>query len=218
MAGIQDTQTIGKLDVKDSSSMSIETNPEMTLPERLNLISISNSLSVPVKNGKKLNNDTALDRAVSELKSFSGEDGFGFAFTDITVDRMEALLIIDSDDPSVNMLAWRFILTDSSLKTITLVIDDATGTIIQLICKLNLSSLVASGKDSGVPAKFRQTAQQLCQLMTDYYGITVTLSEYELLGSLGFYKAELWEGGAATPMFGIIQNDGFSINDRHSSN
>ena len=218
VAGIQDTQTIGKLDVKDSSSMSVETNPEMTLTERLNLISISNSMSVPVKNGKMFNNDTAIDRAVSELKRFSGDEGFGFDFTDVTIDLLETLLIIDSDDPSINMLAWRLILSDNSRGTITLVIDDATGTIIQLIFKLNISTLVGSDKDTSLSSEFYQSVTNLCHLMTDYYDTAVRLAEYELLGSRGYYKAEIWDGGAATPMFGIVQSNSFSINDKHSPN
>ena len=214
VADIQDRQTIGNLNVKDSSSISIETNPEMTLPERLNLISISNSTSVLVKNGKKLNITTSLDRAIAELNRFSGDDAPWAA--DFTVDLHESLLIIDSDDPSTNMLAWRFVLTDSSGQTITLVIDDATGTIIQLIYKLNQRVVIVPEKNAGLYAEFYETAATLCRLMTGYYGVTVTLAEFELLGSLGFYKAELWESGTATPMFGIVQSDGFSINDRHS--
>ena len=218
VAGIQDTQAIGKLNIEDSNSISVETNPEMTLSERLTLISISNSLSVPVKNGKKLNIVTSFDRVVADLKSVFVEDGLGFDFDKVTVDLQETLLIIDADDPSINMLVWRFVLQSPSGETITLVMDDETGTILQLIYKFNQNSLIVSDKRPNLSAEFNEIGITLSQLLTDYYGVTVTLSEFELLGSLGFYKAELWESGLAIPMFGIIQNGSISINDRHSAN
>ena len=213
VAGIMDKQTLGKLIMTDSSSISYEAAPDLALTARLKLISSSSSESAALKNGKNMDRAAALRKVITELKRFDLAGEMGFIFDNCAAEEVQVGFVINTEDPSVNMIIWAFQLRDIDGRQIMVIIDDETGVILQMIYRHGDAPPKLHPDGIIDVADMEKTANLLADMMTDYYGCPVNIKEYEQTGNLGYYNAEILSDGVLIPLYGIVRESGFTINE-----
>ena len=219
VAGITDSRRMDSLIMVDSQSTSFDTAAELALPERIALAANPQTEILPMKTGKAMDADTAKERVDRELARLFYNSPFRFDFNGYTVEESAAALVIDAAVPTLNMMIWELMLQDRSENTVTVALDDETGLILRLIYRFGGDRddfLVEAGANDPSDDAFYPTARSLAEMMREYYGLAVTLADYELGGnsSMAYYRADLFGGNRIIPMYGVVRATSFTINER----
>ena len=219
VVGVMDGRRLGSLIYIDAQSIVFEADPELDLPERLALAASPNTEVLALATGQTMEREAAEARAVRELARFFQSGQYEFADDECTIEAGAAGFVIDSEDPSANMIIWEFKVNDRNSNEVTVVIDDETGTILRLIYQQGNSSLQPGGSSetdsSGMPSgDMYETALHLSEMMTAYYGLPVRLGDYQLSGSLAYYRTDMYSRGLVIPMYGVARAAGFTMNER----
>jgi hypothetical protein len=151
-----------------------------------------------------------------ELEKLFEDGPFRFDFDGYSVNEGGAALVIDeSTTPPLSAIVWELELSDESKNTISLTLDDETGFILKLIYRLGNkdNSLIESGTGS-LDQRCYSVARGLADMMRKYFGFSVTLGDYQFRGSIAYYRADIFGGGRAIPMFGVIRATSFTLNER----
>jgi len=219
VAGVTDLRRLNNLIVIDSQSISFDSAPDLSLPERIELFASPNSELLALKTGNAMDSDAAESRAIRELARFFRDSPFEFDFQEYVVDTGTASLVIDTGMPVVNMVIWEFEMYDPYGTAATVTIDDETGLLIKLVYRRRgvWTSLDEMGNNIG----FRTTDEELLakalslsELMESYYGMPVALGDYQYSGNLAFYRADLTGADSVIPMYGVVRASSFSMNER----
>ena len=219
VAAITDSRTLGNLVTIDSQSMSFETSQELDLPGRIAFVASPNTENLPLKTGQVMDNDAARERAKSEVERFFADGLFKFAFEKQYVEECSAAFVIDTANPSVNIIVWELAISDPAGNSVYVIIDDETGVILKLIYRLGSGGAMAegSGAASGsgrLDEEFRAIATALAEMMTSYYSLPVTQADYEFSGSMAYYRNDMFGGGDVVPMYGVVRATDFTMNEK----
>jgi len=219
VAGVTDANRLDNLVMIDSQSISFDSTPELALPERLALIAKPNTEILPLKTGNVMDIDAATEKAERELERFLGGGPFRFDFEEYSVTEGAAALVIDSNVPTLNMLIWELVLTDSSQNTVTVTLDDETGIIIKIIYRLGNKGdlMTGAGSFGSNDEEFYATARSLAEMMKEYYGLAVTLADYQFNRSIAYYRADLFGGSRIIPMYGAVRTTSLTMNERRKA-
>jgi hypothetical protein len=134
---------------------------------------------------------------------------FGFAPESSEAEEGGAVFIVNTDDPSVNMVIWEFTLKDSTGNKMKITLDDETGVILKLI----YASETAAGPGASTDSAMYDSALRLATLMAAYYDMPIKLADYMYIGELAYYRADLTAGGIEIPMYGVVRPSGFTMNE-----
>jgi len=227
VAGITDSRRLDSLVLIDSQSISFDSVPELGLSERIALVANLGTEILALRSGNNMGLDAAENRAARELARFFRNSLFELNFYELTIEEGAAAFIIDPADPALNMIVWELTMIDLSGNAVTVTIDDETGIILKLIYRQGRRVLHPDGgrPDGGsfswtteMPVlsneELRYAAQSLVEMMTEYYGQSVVLGDYEFAGSVSYYRADLLSDGPAIPMYGVVRAMNFSMNER----
>jgi len=217
VAGVTDMRRLDSLTMIDSQSISFDFASELSLPERLALAASPNTERLPVITGNSMNEEAAATRAARELARFFRGAEFGPDYHDLSIADGSAALIIDTVAPSQNMIVWEFDMYDPVGNSVNVTIDDETGAIVRLIYIMSDRIGFRATWESTRMATDRQlfsVAQSLTEMMAEYYGITVELSDYQYSGDLSYYRADIESGGLVVPMYGVVRATNFTMNER----
>jgi hypothetical protein len=236
-AGITDSRRLNNLAMIDSQSISFDSPPELSLPERLELVASSNTELLPLSTGNVMDVEAAGNRAILEFTRFFqgmnnlGVEGFyEFDFAGCVVEEGSAAIVIDPIAPALNMIVWELTLVDPSENIATITIDDETGIILRVVYlrsrrsvgqQLGANNLQTSNewREDSWPSnwseiEYRAAAQHLCDMMTEYYGFTVALADFYFSRLLAYYRADLTDDNPTIPMYGVVRQTSFTINER----
>ena len=218
VAGVMDARRLDNLIIIDAQSISIDAVPELSLPERIALVSSPNTEIMPLATGQAMEKETAEVRAVRELARFFRGGPFEFIADESIVEAGSAAFVIDSEDPYANMIIWEFKILDRHTNEATVTIDDETGMILKLIYQNanNPSELLIPSGDSmnGSEDNIYEYVLQLSELMTAYYGHYVDIGDYQHSVNLAYYRADLHGSGPVVLMYGVVRAAGFTMNER----
>ena len=216
VAGITDMRTLGALTMIDSQSISFDLTPELSVPERIALAASPNTEMLPVITGNSMDEKAAGNRAAHELSLFFQGDAFELDHSEMTVSEGSAALIIDTAAPEQNMIIWEFDLSDPAGNSVTVTIDDETGVIVRLIYISSdwSGAMFDSEIYRSADGQFFEASKILTEMMTEYFGIPVALSDYKYSGNLSYYRADIKRGGLVVPMYGVVRAASFTINER----
>ena len=218
VAGITDSRRLDNLVMVDSQSVSFETAPELGLLERIALVASPNTEVLALKTGQAMGVETACDRAVKELERFF--IGSPFVFGMQVVEECQAAFVINSEDPSVNMIIWELAIIDTSGNAMNVTIDDETGAILKIIFRwANRSQIYPVGENSAMnnspsDEELYSTALRMSEMMEAYYGLPVALADYQFSGSLAYYRVDISGDGKLIPMYGVVRSSSFTINEK----
>ena len=233
VAGVLDARRIHNSIVVDAQSISFDTVPHLSLTERIAFAASPNTDVMSITTGQVMGAEMAESAALREITEFFSRGEFIFAFDDCVVESGGASFVIDSEDPSVNMIIWEFRVVDRQSNEITVTIDDETGIILRLLYYRRSESIRAGESDGGsslymfgddvVPApglsddEMRGDALLLVDMMAEYYGQPVGLGDYQLSGNIAYYRADMRGGGLGSPaifLYGVVRATGFTMNER----
>jgi hypothetical protein len=216
VAGITDSRSLNNLFMIDSQSISFNSTPELSIPERIVFAANPKTEVLPLNTGNSLNDDTAKERTNQELARFFRGSSFQFDFDDYIEEKSEVMLVINADVPTINLVIWELLLTDRFEKKITVTIDDETGLILRMIYRLGNSddSLIDTETSGSLDDKFYSATHNLTEMIKDYYGLPITLADYQFRGRIAFYRADIFSGGRAIPMYGAVRATSFTMNER----
>lgn len=220
VAVVTDSRKLDNYVMIDSQSISFETAPELDLPDRISLVASPNTETLPLKTGQAMDDYLAREIAVRELESLLRGSPLTFAFDGKVVDECSAAFMIDTEDPSINMVVWELALTDRFGNTMAVALDDETGVVLKIIYSCGNGNLsgIAGLKESlnfgQSDEEFYDTALRMTQTMAEYYGLPVTLADYQYSGSLAYYRADMFGGGKVISMFGIVRATSLTMNEK----
>ena len=230
VAGMIDARRFNNSIVVDAQSISFDTVPELSLPERIALAASPNTDILAVTTGQTMGTEMAESTAIREITKFFQGGAFIFAFDECIVEGGSASFVIDSGDPSVNMIIWEFKIVDRQSNEVTVTIDDETGMILRLLYQRRSESLqpgesadmgafaASNGDYASAPGmsddEMYANALRLCEMMTEYYGRSVGLGDYQLSGNIAYYRADMRGGGPVIYMYGVVRTTGFTVNER----
>ena len=218
VAGVMDARRLDNLIIIDSQSISFDAVPELSLPERIALVSSPNTEILPLVTGQVMEKETAEVRAARELARFFRGGPFELVTDESTVEAGSAAFVIDSEDPSTNMIIWEFKILDRHNNEATVTIDDETGMILKLIYQQGNSSeeprMQANDSENGSNDRMHETVLQLSEIMTGYYGHPVDIGDYQDSVNLAYYRADLISSGPVVLMYGVVRAAGFTMNER----
>ena len=219
VAGVMDARRLDKLVIIDAQSIQFGAYPELSLPKRIALAASPNTEMLALATGQTMEIDIAEIAALKELAKFFSSDVYEFETDDCVFEDGSVSLVIDTEDPSANMIAWEFRIRDRQTNKVTVTIDDETGAILKLIYQKGDDAPGQENSDDGnlpVPTdgEMYAAALQLSQMMAGYYGIRVELGEYQYSGSFSYYMATMYSGGLVIPMYGVVRATSFTMNER----
>jgi len=221
VAGFTDMSTLDNYIMIDSESVSFDFEPELSLSERISLVANQKTEILTLKSGQVMNYETAGGRAAQELLRFFRGSSFAFDFNRHVVENGAASFIYVTGDPSVSMIIWEFYLVDPFGNAATITIDDETGVMLKLIYtqgSLNLGLFGPADANNTEPSdeELNVAAIRLVEMMATYYGQPVIIGDYQysVSRSLGYYRADLSEGGVTVPMYGVVRESSFTMNER----
>ena len=218
VAGVMDARRLDNLIIIDAQSISFDAIPELSLPERIALVSSPNTEILPLATGQVMEKETAEVRAVRELARFFRGGSFEFAADESRVEAGSAAFVIDSEDPSANMIIWEFKILDRHTNEATVTIDDETGMILKLIYQQDSEStepkMINNDDVNGSGDNMHRAVLQLSVMLTEYYGHPVDIGDYQHSVNLAYYRADLYGGGSVVLMYGVVRAAGFTMNER----
>lgn len=220
VAGITDSRRLDNLVMIDSQSVNFETAPELALPERIALVASPTTELLALKTGKVMDFETAGGRVVAELVRFFTGGPFKFAADKSVMEECTAAFVIDSENPSINIIVWEIVLSDLYGNVVNVTMDDETGMILKLIYRFGSGGRLpdgAQGPSAGIgqtDEEFRAAALRLTEMMASYYGLTITLADYKFSGSLAYYRADISGDKELIPMYGVVRASDFTMNEK----
>ncbi|MCL2153036.1 MAG: hypothetical protein FWH57_08780 [Oscillospiraceae bacterium] len=216
VAEVSDSRSLGNLVMIDSQRISFDSTSELSLPERIALAANPKAGVLPVETGNAMDDGMAKETIGLELLRFFKDSLFQFDFNEYDVEEGAAMLIVDADLPSRNLIVWEFVIIDRAENKITVTLDDETGIILRLIYRLgNQDNTLIGEEEAGSPGdEFYSMTQRLVEMMKDYYELPITLADYQFRGRIAFYRADLFSGGRAIPMYGAVRPASFTMNER----
>ena len=203
VAGVADARTLDTLMMREAQGFSFDSRPKLAVPDRIALVADRSIEALPLNTGRIMDMAAASERAVEELTWFFSGGPIDFNFDLCLVEEGGAEFIINTYDPSVNLIVWEFTIVDPSKNTFIITLDDETGVIIKVIYRGAIMS------DDRYAAALR-----LAEMMNDYYGLSISLADFQMGGDIAYYKANLTAGDMEIPMYGIIRASGFSMNEQ----
>jgi hypothetical protein len=220
IARITDSNRLDNLITIDSRYVNFDSAPELSLPARIALIASPNTETLPLKTGLALDQKSAGDKAIAELKRFFNGASFAFESDKQIVEECAAVFLLDAEDPSVNMIIWELSLSDPTGNELIISVDDETGMIIKIIFRwLNVDSLPAGSSNSNVfsvvpDSELYSIALDLTALMAAYYGFPVELADYQYSGSLAYYRADIPGDSDMISMYGVVRASSLTMNEK----
>jgi len=216
VAGVTDGRRLDNLTVIDSQSISFEAAPELNMFGRIALVANMNTEVLPLKTGNAMDYDEASEKVCQELERFSKNGAWKLDYSKYSLEDGAAALVIDTFFPARSLIVWEMTLADPAGSTIAVVLDDETGSILRLVQKWASASEspVATGARKSADEELYAAAENLTEMMTEYYGFYVALADYQFSDSLSYYKAEIFDGGLIIPMYGVVRATGFTMNER----
>ncbi len=217
----KDRQTIGELKITDGSSVSYETKSELKTIDRLNII--TNGGMLEVDNGKNMNADKAFQSALTELAIFEDKGVLEVDRATSRLMRYDVMFLIDSADPSKNMIVW-YIFIQDEIRDIHVAVDDETGILLTLDYNLNKQALkdgimltprpeiteksaddAASASDAG-----GSTVMELIgRTLADYYGLTLVSTNLRSSEYFARFAFELGDGEESVVLSVTVTDTGF---------
>ena len=219
VAGIMDARRLDNLILVEAQSIEVNADPELSLQKRITLVASSSAEVLVLATGRAMERETAEDRAVQELSRFFKESPFEFTIDEYTVEEAVTGFIINSEDPSESMITWEFRILDRYENEATITIDDETGVILKMIYRKGNGVHGIAGSSNNSPSGLSDeetlnTALQLTEMMTEYYGLPVGLGDYEFRSNFAYYMAYMSGGSLSIPMYGVVRASGFTMNER----
>ena len=216
VAGVTDMRRLDNLVLVDSQRINFDTAPELSLAERIALAANGGAEILPLNTGNAMDSETAEERAVAETARFFHGGVFDFNYNNVQVSEGSPSLIIDTLAPTSYMIIWEFEIIDDSGNVVTIILDDEKGVIVRLIYRLGNrdNALITLNRFESQDELFLTAARRLSEMMSAYYGASVTLGDYQFSGSLSYYRLDMTEGGLVVPMYGVVRATSFTINER----
>lgn len=207
--GFRDRQTVGRLDVIEGS-ISYEAQSDLGIIDRLKMI--TSAASIPLDNGKKLDADTAYQRALTEIDKFNSKAIIDFNFSACKLIRDSVSFYIDAADPTKNMIVWNLTIQDEG-HTISVTVDDETGILLNLNYSRDIP-VVKTRSDmislpSGTPLA---DPAVMADSIADYYDLIATQPELEKNVKYIGLIFELSDGKESMTMTAGLTINGFWIN------
>jgi hypothetical protein len=218
VAEITDARRLDNLVVVPAQSVSVDADPELSLPERIALVASPNKEALTLTTGHAMTTETAEAGAIQEIAKFFRNGPFEFTADECAAENGVTSFIVDSEDPSINIIVWEFKLLDRHMNEATVTIDDETGVILKLIYRQgntpdDLADSTGEGPDGLFFEEMYDAALRLTKMMAEYYGLRVALGDYQLGDNLAYYKADIAGGGIVAPMYGVVRTTGFTMNE-----
>ena len=216
VAGVTDMRRLDNLVLIDSQRIHFDAAPELSLAERISLAANGSAEILPLNTGSNMDSKTAKDRAVTEITRFFHGGVFEFNYNNVQVSEGLPSLVIDTLAPTNYMIIWEFEVIDDSGNFATIILDDEKGVIVRLIYRLGNrdTALISTSQFESQDQMFLTAAGHLAEMMTAYYGQSVTLGDYQFSGTLSYYRLDMSEGGLVVPMYGVVRAASFTINER----
>lgn len=211
VADVTDARTLGKLAFLDTQDFSFDSVPILGVADRIELVANRHIERIPLDTAGQREIAIAADKAISELERCIRGGPLEFDFRRCTVGEGGAVFLIDTAEPSVNMVVWEFILNDPAENTITATLDDETGLIVKVIYK-SASEADETGSDN--EDKLYEIAFEMIKMVERYYRLPVVLADYTRNSNIAYYKAELTSGDKVVPMYGIVRAHIFTMNEQ----
>ena len=212
VAGVTDARTLDKLAMADMQGFNFDSAPLLGIAERIELVASRGIEKIPIKTGRALDTSSATDKAITELARCFKGGPLRFDFDKSTVTDGGAAFVINTAEPSVNMIVWDFVLNDPAENTMTITLDDETGVIIKVIYRGDVEPGASYAGPDG-DALYLVTLE-LTEMIADYYRMQVILADYMLNGDIAYYKAELTSSDMVIPMYGIARAHVFTMNEQ----
>ena len=217
VAGVMDGRMFDNLTMIDAQSISIDMNLSLSLADRIALAVNPTSEVLDLETGQAMERETAEARLTQELERFFAGSPFVFAADGCTITEGSAAFVIDAENPTTNMIVWNFTALDPDRNEAVVTIDDETGLILKIIYRQWSDEVLTAESESGAGISYEDmnsAALQLIKLLTEYYGLTVRLGDFELGANLAYYRADIYSTGIAVAMYGVIRPTGFTVNER----
>ena len=216
VAEVSDSRSLGNLVMIDSQRISFDSASELSLPERIALAANPKAGILHVETGNSMDGVTAKERVGLELSQFFKGSPFQFDFNEYDAEESATMLIVDADLPSLNLIVWEFVIIDRADNKITVTLDDETGLILRLIYRLGNQddTLIGEEEAGSTDDEFYAVTQRLVEMVKDYYKLPITLADYQFRGRIAFYRADIFSGGRAIPMYGAVRPTSFTMNER----
>ena len=220
VAAVTDSRRLNNYIMIDSQSISFETAPELDLPDRISLVASPDTETLPLKTGQVMDDPQARETAISELKKLLSGSPLTFVLEGKAITECSAAFMINSEDPSINMIIWELELTDRFGNAMTMIMDDETGVVLKIIFSWGDESKNNDGGVRGAMSfgqsdeEFYDTVLLMAKAMAGYYGVPVTLADYQFSGSLAYYRADMFGSGKVISMFGIVRSTGLTMNEK----
>jgi hypothetical protein len=176
VAGVEDKQIIGKLNVTGTQSISFENKPELGNIDRLKMR--PNSSSIALDKGKNMDSEEAFECAVREIEKFNQFSVMDIDLTKCVMTDSDVEFLIDATDPSKSVIVWNLLMRDEAGHSVFLSVDDETGLITYLYYFVNLDKkkYELSGKPASeaVPEPEKTVdAGKLNDSIAAYYGLQI---------------------------------------------
>ena len=219
VAGIADSGRFENLIMIDSQSISFDSAPELGIPDRIALIANSGAEIMPLISGNAMDEEKAGATAIREFTRLLLGGPFDFDFRTCKVEECASAFVIDTVNPSLNMIVWELTLSDAPDNKAILTVDDETGMILKIILRQavrnqNTAAENNASQQSLTNEELLKNALSLTELMKEYYSLPIILGDYYFNGSYSYYRADLPDGGRVIPMFGVVRSTGFTMNER----
>ena len=219
VAAVMDARRLDNITTVEAPSISISADLSLNLPQRIALVASPNTEMLAITTGRAMGAEMANARALREIARFFRGSLFDFDADDCAVEDYSVMFAIDAEDPTANLIVWEFKIIDRNSNEALVSIDDETGLIIKLIYQLGDGAFSPAGRGEKKPSGpaddvIYETALQLTETMTAYYGMPVALGDYALSGNIAYYRAEMRGSWVAVPMYGVVRSSSFTMNER----
>lgn len=215
-AAVQDARVLGKLVIEPAQAVSFESQAELTVLDRVRLVSGDQWLNLRPAPGAGLvmDEETALLRAAQELERVNSYAALmQYGPEAVSPDPPTVRFYVDPEDPAQSVMAWQLYFEYGKQSRIFVVLDDETGTILQLFYdETNPKELsIQSGTDAHYQTRAKR-AKQLAQGLALYYGIEVSAEQTASDGTRSLFEFTQAADSGALSVQVITWLSGFSFN------
>lgn len=168
VSGIRDRQTLNKIDTIASETVNFDVQARLSLIEKITMNRYSYD-GIYLETGRYLDIDSAIRRGLSELSYFLAPFQMDFNTASCTTESCEPVFILNSSDPSKNMIVWQLGITDSAGAFVSLTLDDESGKLLSLAYIENADAVYKN--DSGVLPS--PDIQAIAELLTEYWSLDI---------------------------------------------
>ena len=219
VAAITDSGRIDNLTMIDAQTISFDSVPDLSLPDKIVLMANKNTEIMALSSGNVMDEETAGSRVVTELSQFFSGSLYGFEIRSCTVQESSAAFVIDPENPRFNMIIWELTITDALENAAAIVMDDETGKIIKIVYKQGMrTGGMNAGNDTPLPVlsniELHRNALRVTEMMAEYYDLPIILGDYHFNGSYSYYRADFADGSRIVSMFGVVRSTGVTMNER----